>query len=115
MFTFMDDFSRYYWVYFLKPKSEAFDTFKVHKPLVENECGKNIKVIRTDNGKEYVNNNFQHLCEEFGTQMKHFFPYTPQQNGVAEHKNIALKDMETCMMEAKDFNPKLWVEAINCV
>ena len=32
-----------------------------------------------------------------------------------EHKNIALKEMATCMMEAKDLNPNLWVEAIKCV
>ena len=46
--------------------------------------------------------------------MHHSVPSTPQQNGVAEHKNRALKEMETCMMEAKDLSPKLWVEGINC-
>ena len=29
--TFIDDFSRYCWVYFLKLKSEVFETFKVYK------------------------------------------------------------------------------------
>ena len=46
--------------------------------------------------------------------MHHFVPYTPQQNGVVERKNRALKEMETCMMEVKDFSPKIWTEAINC-
>ena len=41
-------------------------------------------------------------------------PYTPQQNGVAERKDGALKEMETCMMEEKDLSPKIWDEAINC-
>ena len=45
--------------------------------------------------------------------MQHSVPYTPQQNGVAERKNMALKEMETCMIEAKDLIPKLWDEAIN--
>ena len=31
-----------------------------------------------------------------------------------EHKNIALKEMATCMMEAKDLNPNIWDVAINC-
>ena len=44
--------------------------------------------------------------------MQHFVPYTPQQNGVVERKNEALKDMGTCMMEAKDLNPKIWDEAL---
>ena len=46
-------------------------------------------------------------------RMQHSIPYTPQQNGVAERKNRSLKEMETCMMEAKT-PPKFWVEAINC-
>ena len=37
--TFIDDFSRYYWVYFLKKKSDVFYTFKVFKDLVENMNG----------------------------------------------------------------------------
>ena len=44
--TFIDDFSRYCWVYFLKLKSEVFETFKVWKDLVENACGNKIKVLR---------------------------------------------------------------------
>ena len=47
--------------------------------------------------------------------MQHLVPYTPQQNGVAEHKNRALKEMATCMMEAKHLNPKIWDEDINFV
>ena len=46
--------------------------------------------------------------------MQHSIPYTPQQNGVAERKNRSLKEMATCMMEAKNFPPKYWDEAINC-
>ena len=61
--TFIDDFSRFCWVYFLKLKYEVFESLKVWKALVENRCGKKIKVFHTNNGKEYVNNNLQHLCE----------------------------------------------------
>ena len=41
-------------------------------------------------------------------------PYTPQQNGVAERKNRALKEMDTCMLEDKYLSPNIWDEAINC-
>ena len=44
--------------------------------------------------------------------MQHSIPYTPQQNGVAERKNRSLKEMATCMMEAKTLPPKYWDEAI---
>ena len=87
---------------------------KTWKELVENQSGNKIKFLRTDNGKEYVNNNLQQLCEESGIQMQHSTPYTPQQNGVAERKNRSLKEMATCMIEARDLRPKLWAEAISC-
>ena len=69
--TFIDDFSRYCWVYFLKQKSEVFETFKVFKDLVENMSGNKIKVLRNNNGKEYVNKNLQYICHENGIQMQH--------------------------------------------
>ena len=64
-------------MYFLKQKSEVFKIFKIFKALVEKLSGNKIKVLRTDNGKEYFNNNLQHLCEENGIQMQHYVPYTP--------------------------------------
>ena len=46
--------------------------------------------------------------------MQHVVPYTPRENGVALRKNITLKDMATCMLEAKDLPPKLWADVVNC-
>ena len=46
--TFIDDFSRYCWVHFLKHKSKVFGLFKVFKALVENQSGKKLKALRSD-------------------------------------------------------------------
>ena len=35
--SFIDDFSRNTWIYFLRRKSEAFDRFKEFKALLENQ------------------------------------------------------------------------------
>jgi hypothetical protein len=48
--SFIDDFSRNTWIYFLRNKSEDFDRFKYFKALIENQTKKRIKVLRTDNG-----------------------------------------------------------------
>ena len=61
--TFIDDFSRYWWIYFMKLKSEFFETFKSFKAMVENSFNKNIKSIRFDGGGEYVKRYFQKFCE----------------------------------------------------
>jgi 5'-3' exoribonuclease 2 len=55
--SFIDDFSRRTWMYFLRKKSKVFNKFKEFKSLVENETNKNIKVLGTDNGGE--------LCEKY--------------------------------------------------
>ena len=60
-----------------------------------------------------MNNNLQKIFEECGFQMQDSTPYTPQQNGVAERKNRSLKEMETCMIEVREHNPKIWAEAIS--
>ena len=104
--TFIDDFSRYCWVYFLKHTSDIFDLFKVFRALVENQSGRKIKILISNNGGEYVKYEFIQYCKQVGIQMQHSIPYTPQQNGIDERKNRSLKEMATCMMEAKTFPPK---------
>jgi hypothetical protein len=59
--TFIDDFSRHTWVYFLKLKSEVFDKFLAYKALVEKQSGHQLQRLRTDNGGKYVNNKFYKL------------------------------------------------------
>jgi hypothetical protein len=51
--TFIDDYSRKTWIYFLKAKSMVFAQFQEFRALVENQLGKRIKVLRSDNGGEY--------------------------------------------------------------
>ena len=51
--TFIDDYSRYINVYLLHNKNETLDAFKVFKAEVENQCGKQINIVRSDRGGEY--------------------------------------------------------------
>jgi hypothetical protein len=112
--TFIDDFSRRTWVYFLKLKSKFFEKFLAYKALVEKKSGHQIQKLRRDHGGEYMNNNFTSYYTTQGIQMKHIVPYTPQQNGVAERKNHTLKEMSSCMIQSKGLSLKFWVETINC-
>ncbi|KAH9648407.1 hypothetical protein KPL70_025572 [Citrus sinensis] len=64
--TFIDDFSRKLWVYILKHKSEALDKFKEWITLVENQIGRKVKRLRTDNGLEYCSNEFDEFCKRLG-------------------------------------------------
>ena len=109
---FIDDFSRFTWIYFLRKKSEVFQHLKDFKALVETQSGKKIKVLRTNNGGEYVNHEIHNICHEAWIQLQHTVPYTPQQNKVVEWKNRSLKEMTSCMLHAKSLPHRLWAEAI---
>ena len=64
--TFIDNFSRKIWVYFIKYKSETFSKFKEFKAEVEKQSGKFIKVLRFDKGGEYESNEFIDFCKRHG-------------------------------------------------
>jgi transposase InsO family protein len=96
--TFIDDFSRQSWVYFLKYKSEVFSTFKKFKAFIEKQTSLSIKKLHTNNEGEYVNQAFIDFCRERGIQHQLIVPYNPQQNSVVERKNRTLKEMENCMI-----------------
>jgi len=51
--SFIDDYSRYIYFYLLHKKSEALDAFKIFKAEVEKQCGKQIKIMRSERGGEY--------------------------------------------------------------
>ncbi|GJS79710.1 retrotransposon protein, putative, ty1-copia subclass [Tanacetum coccineum] len=62
----VDDYSRRVWVHFLRHKNEAFNKFKEWKQLVENQTGRKLKKLRTNNGLEFCNQEFNNLCKESG-------------------------------------------------
>ncbi|KAJ0795822.1 putative RNA-directed DNA polymerase [Helianthus annuus] len=112
--TFIDDFSRKTWVYFLKLKSEALYHFKTFKNLVENQMDQKIKCIRTDRGGEYCGSEFQEFLREKGIQHQLTTSYTPQQNGLAERKNRTKMELGRSMMKMMNVSNNLWAEAVAC-
>lgn len=85
--TFIDDYSRKLWVYFLNEKSETFTMFRSFKSMVEKESGLCICGLRTDRGGEFNSKEFTDFCRLEGIKRQLTTADTPQQNGVAERKN----------------------------
>lgn len=105
--TFIDDLSRKVWVYPLKEKGEVFATFKEFKALVEAQSEEKIKVLRSDNGGEYMSKQFGEFLKQHGIERQTSAPYTPQQNRVAERMNRTLVEIARCMVHAKHLNLEL--------
>jgi transposase InsO family protein len=88
--AFTDDHSRRTWIYFLNTKSLVFKRFQEFKALMENQTGRKIKVLRSDNGGEYTSTEFGDFCTQEGIRRQLIVSYNPQQNGAAKRKNSAI-------------------------
>lgn len=111
--TFIDDFSRKTWVYFLKRKSEAFNALKDFKASAEKQSGYSIKMLRSDQGGEYTSGAFKAFCNEHGIKHQFTPAYTPQLNGVAERKNRTILNMARSMLKGKMLPKEFWAEAVS--
>ena len=119
--TFIDDYSRYMYVYLLHNKYEALDAFKIFKAEVENQCGKQIHIVRSDRGGEYYGRYtengqapgpFAKFLQEHGIVAQHTMPGSPDQNGVAERRNRTLVDMVRSMLSNSNLPQFLWTDAL---
>lgn len=110
--TFIDDYSRFGYVYLLSHRYEALDTFKLFVAEVENQLERKVKTFRTDRGREYLSDMFKGFCEEKGIIRQLTIPYTPQQNGVAERRNRTLLDMVRSMMAQANLPISYWGDAL---
>ena len=90
--TFIDDFSRKVWVYPLRRKDEVLSVFQKFVTLVENQFGKKVKFLHSDNGGEYVSRAFQEYCDSKGIKRQLIAPYNPPQNGVVESINRTIQE-----------------------
>ncbi|CAI7909038.1 unnamed protein product, partial [Closterium sp. NIES-53] len=91
--TIVDDHTRAVWVYPLKTKGEAAAAvLKEWMPRAQRESGHKVKVIRTDNGGEFIGADFEAVLKKKGIQHQLTVPYNPQQNGVAERFNRTLQE-----------------------
>ncbi|GKC53169.1 retrotransposon protein, putative, ty1-copia subclass [Tanacetum coccineum] len=107
----VDDYSRRVWVYILGFKHEAFRKFKEWKQLVENQTGRTVMKLRTDNGLEFCNREFKHPCIESGIARHLTVAGTPQQNGVAECMNRTLMDKVRSLLIQFGLPKTFWAEA----
>ena len=110
--TFIDDFSRKMWIYFIRAKSEVLQKFQHFVNLMETTTGQRVKTLRSDNGGEYTSTAFSDFCLAKGISRELPPPYTPERNGVAERRNRSLLDITRCLLIDKALPAYLWAEAV---
>jgi transposase InsO family protein len=66
------------WVVVLGRKGEAADAIRRVQAAAEAECGRKLRVLRTDNGGEFTADEFASYCTDEGVQRHYSAPYNPQ-------------------------------------
>jgi len=95
----------------LKNKNEAFECFQRYKAEVENKLNRKIKILRSDNGKEFVNKEFDNYLCKAGIVHQKSNPYTPEQNGLAERFNRTVVEKARCLLFDAKMDESFWAEA----
>lgn len=108
----IDDYSGMYFTYFLKNKSDVFSTFQTFKERCENTLGRKIKRIRTDNGTEFNNKQFDELIRRDGIEHQKTVPYNPESNGKVKRGNRVLLERARTTLYESELPLSFWAEAI---
>ena len=80
---------------------------------VETQTGNKVKLLRTDNGKEFLNEILEHFLHEKGIEHERTAAHTPQMNGLVERDNRTVMERVKCMSFTADLSLSLWAELAN--
>jgi hypothetical protein len=116
--TFVDEATRYVWIYIIPSKSSATVLAILRKwlPLVQNQSGTTLVNFRTDEGGEYTGETLKTVTtflEERGITHEPTSAYSSSSNGVAERMNRTLMDMVRTMMITSNLPAPFWGEAVH--
>nr|GEW18890.1 ribonuclease H-like domain-containing protein [Tanacetum cinerariifolium] len=110
--TIVDDFSRAVLVYLLKTKAEVFENIENFIKMVFTQFEIKVKVIKSDNGIEFVNNKMSGLLTSLGIIHQTSRSYTPQQNGIVERKHRHLLNVSRSLMFQGRIPLSMWPECV---
>ena len=110
---FIDDYSRFIWLYPLKLKSDFYDTFIQFQNFVENQYSTRIKIFQSDGGAEFTSNCFKAHIRTFGIHHQLSCPYTPAQNDCVERKHCHVTETGLAMLFHSHTSPRFWVDAFS--
>lgn len=110
--SFIDDYSKIARIYCIKSKDEVFDSFVQFVNEAENLTGKRLKILRCDNGKEYLNNRIYKFARDKGIRINNCPTYVHELNGTAERYNRTVMDMARCLLAEAKVHKRYWPEIV---
>ena len=110
--SFVDDCTRYTWVFLMKYKFEFYQIYRDFQSMVSTQFGYVIKVFRSDLGREYLKNEICEYMASLGTIHQTSCVDTPAQNGRAESKHRHLLDIARSLLLSASVPAPFWGEAV---
>jgi histone deacetylase 1/2 len=107
--SFIDDYSRFCWIYLLKHKSDVERVFYAFQAHVELLLNTKIKAVQSDWGGEY--HKLHQYFQRTGVSHRVSCPHTSQQNGVAERKHRHLVETGLALLAHSSLPLRFWDEA----
>jgi len=111
LYLVVDDYTRGVYVKPMKLKSEAVEAFKAFKEVAENESGKKMREVMTDNARELSMGEMRNICEREGIKLYTTIPHHPASNGVAGRTIGVLTGVVRAMLRDSGLSDTLWAEA----
>ncbi|GJU39550.1 putative ribonuclease H-like domain-containing protein [Tanacetum coccineum] len=96
-------------------KDETSGILKSFITEIENLVDKKVKIIRYNNGTEFKNRVMSEFCEKKSIKREFSIARTPQQNGVAERRNMTLIEAARTMLAESKLPTTFWAEAVNTI
>ncbi|GAA0163315.1 transmembrane signal receptor [Lithospermum erythrorhizon] len=101
--TFVDDYSRVTWLFLLKHRFELFFVFRTFCDEINTQFNVSIKILRSDNAKEYGSRCFQNYkCVD-----------TPSRNGIAQRKIRYLLETARALLLQQHVSKTFWADAVS--
>jgi histone deacetylase 1/2 len=107
--SFIDDYSKYNWIYLIKKKSDVFHVFRDFQNFVERKFNRKIISVQSDWGGEYekLNSFFRRVGISHHVSCLH----EHQQNGSAESKHRHIVEVGLALLANVAMPLKFWDEA----
>jgi histone deacetylase 1/2 len=113
--SFVDTFTKFTWIYFLKAKSDALQAVKQFLALIQTQFNLPVKSIQSDWGGEF--RPFTSLLNSLGTLHRLTCPYTSHQNGTVERKHTnsgnGVNHVVTCFHAFKILGSLLYTSSLS--
>ena len=113
MLTIINNYLRGVWIYILKSRTETFLRFKDWHTMVSNLHGTKLKVLRTNNGMEFVWGEFNEFCIVEGIKRHKKVTGTPQQNGLVTKMNKTILERVRCILPGNRLPKFFWGDFAN--